>query len=298
MVAFVALDDDTSFTAVTAGAESNLATGVAALGRASRWVSRLGDDPLGRLVVREVTDRGVDVNVEIDRSRPTGLMTKHIIGGTTDRRYYRSGSAASALGPANVGSIDGATWVHVTGITPALSASARSLVEAVADREGTGDAKVSFDVNLRPVLWTDLATAADVLLSVARRCDVVFIGDDEAEALLGTSDADELAAAILERDDQELIVKRGAGPATLRTTTTSVTELAHHVDVVDPTGAGDAFAAGYLAGHCMGWEETARLRLGHAMAARVLGVTADVVPPFTDDELARLLEYRAADIRD
>jgi 2-dehydro-3-deoxygluconokinase len=288
MIAFVADDRTSDFVAVTAGAESNVAAGLAALGCTSRWVSRLGDDPLGRLVADEIATRGVDVAVEIDPERQTGVMTKHLVDGVTDRRYYRAGSAASALSPTDIARLGGAAWVHVTGITPALSGTARDLIDAVADRHGIGDAKVSFDVNLRPALWNDLDGAAEVLVSIARRCDLVFVGDDEAEALFGTSDTGALADLILRRDDQELVVKRGSGPATVATADTLVTEPALAVEVVDPTGAGDAFAAGYLAGRLWGWPAADRLRLGHAMASRVLGTVADVVPPFEPAELERL----------
>jgi 2-dehydro-3-deoxygluconokinase len=288
MVAFVAQAESTDFVAVTAGAESNVAAGVMALGGSSRWVSRLGNDPLGRLVSREVAGRGVEVCVEIDDRRQTGLMTKHLGAGGTDRRYYRAGSAASAMSPADLARVGQADWVHVTGITPALSPSARDLVEAIADRHGIGTALVSFDVNLRTVLWADTAGAAETLLSIARRCDLVLVGDDEAEVLFGTRDARQIAGMILVREDQELVLKRGPGPASLITRGGSFTEPALGVEVVDPTGAGDAFAAGYLTGRCRGWPAAARLRLGHVMASRVLGTVADTVPAFTAPERARL----------
>jgi 2-dehydro-3-deoxygluconokinase len=203
-------------------------------------------------------------------------------------RYYRSGSAASLLSPDDLGRAGTARWIHVTGITPALSASAAGLVAAVVGRRHGQTGRVSFDVNHRPRLWPDAAVAAEVVLPLARQADLVFIGSDEAEALFGTADAESLGALILRRDDQELVVKRGGGRASLVSLHGELTQAALAAEVVDVTGAGDAFAAGYLAATCFGWPGISRLQLGHVMAARVVAVLDDVPPPFTTEELAAL----------
>lgn len=283
MVVFTGRGNDREFLAVTGGAESNVAAGLAALGLRARWVSRLGDDHLGRLVAEAVAARGVDVAAEHDADRPTGVMVKHVGDGGTTRRYYRSESAARALSPADLPRIGQADWIHLTGITCAISPSASGLVDAILDRT-THRARVSFDVNLRPTLWASTADAARHLLGAARRADLVLLGDDEAETLFGTADERALATLILVRDDQELVLKRGPGPATVLTTAGTVTEPALRTDVVDPTGAGDAFAAGYLGARCLGWDRQARLRLGHLLASRVVTTIDDVCPPLTDRE--------------
>lgn len=284
MVAFVGRPGSREFVAVSAGAESNVAAGVAALGRRARWVSRLGDDPLGHQVADDIAGRGVDVDVVWDVEHPTGVMTKHVADGVTDRRYYRSQSAARALSPADIGRIGPTRWLHLTGITAAISSSAAELVDTLLDRRTSPGPLVSFDVNLRPALWPDTAAATERLLADARRADLVFIGDDEASTLFGTTDVDELAALILRRDRHELVLKRGDGPATWVTAGATLTEPARRVDVVDPTGAGDAFAAGWLAATCLGRPPLDRLRLGHLMASRVITVHEDVAPPFGPDE--------------
>ena len=178
--------------------------------------------------------------------------------------------------------------MHVTGITPALSPPAAGLVEAVLDRLSGHNGGMSFDLNYRAALWPDVNTAAEVLLGLARRADVVFVGDDEAEALFGTWEARALADLVLQRDEQELVLKQGAVGASVVTREGEVFEPALSAEVVDPTGAGDAFAAGYLAGRLLGWDVRARLRLGHLMGSRVVGVLEDVPPPFDAAELAAL----------
>ena len=292
MVGFVSQDDVRQFLATTAGAESNVAAGLAQLGCRVRWVSRVGDDPLGRFVEGEIAGRGVDVAVVRDDSHPTGVLTKHVTGDRTLVRYYRSESAARSLSVHDLDRLGNARWVHVTGITPALSASAAGMVEAVLDRSTGLDSRVSFDVNYRPALWPDASTAARVLVELSRRADVVFIGDDEAEALFGASTTTAIRDLILRRDDQELVLKRGADEATVITFGEEVSEPALSAPLVDATGAGDAFAAGYLAAGCFGWSTRDRLRLGHVMGARVVGVLDDTPPPFTPHELATLSPER------
>ncbi len=288
MVAFVAGSDRRRYLAVPAGAESNVAVGMAQLGCRTRWVSRLGDDPLGAFIEDSIAAGGVDVAVVRDRGRPTGVLTKHVTDSRTRVQYYRSESAARSLSVDDLIRAGRTRWMHVTGITPALSTSAADLVDAVIDR-GTGHSgRVSFDVNHRPALWFDTRAASRSLLAHCRGADVVFIGDDEAEALLGTSDAAALAALILAREDQELVLKRGATGASVVTRGGEVFESALPAEVVDPTGAGDAFAAGYLAASCFGWSAQARLRLGHLLGSRVVGVLEDVSPPFSPAELEAL----------
>lgn len=288
MVAFVAEGDSSRFRATPAGAESNVAMGIARLGLRAQWVSRLGDDPLGRLIEKWIGDDGVDVAVSRDGERQTGVLTKHVGASRTDVRYYRSGSAARLLSPDDLLRAGEARWMHVTGITPALSPSAADLVGAVVGRRARHRGRVSFDVNHRRALWPDAATAARVVLPLAQQADLVFIGNDEAETLFGTADSGALAELILRRDDQELVVKRAADRASLVTRLGEVSQPALAVDVVDVTGAGDAFAAGYLAATCFGWPAGTRLQLGHVMASRVVGVLDDVPPPFTSRELAAL----------
>ncbi|HSF84211.1 MAG TPA: sugar kinase [Acidimicrobiia bacterium] len=288
MVAFVTRSDPRHYLAVTAGAESNVAVGVTQLGRRAQWVSRLGGDPLGDFVADSIAARGVDVAAVRDATRPTGVLTKHVTESRTEVQYYRSESAARALSADDVRRAGPTRWIHVTGITPALSASAAAMVDAVTARRLRLPARVSFDVNHRPVLWPDSATATRTLLPHCRRADVVFIGDDEGQALFGTSDAAALARLILRRDDQELVVKHGARGASRITRSNATFVPALAADVLDVTGAGDAFAAGYLAASCLGWPVPARLRLGHLLGARVVGVLEDVPPPLTVAELGEL----------
>ena len=288
MAAFL-VDGDSNLSARTAvGAESNVAAGMAQLGCRSRWISRVGDDALGRLVHDAVACHGVDVRVTWDAVHHTGLLVKELRPTGTRVRYYRNESAARHLCTSDVHDAGSARWMHVTGITPALSSSAADMVEAIVDRRTRHTGRVSFDANYRPSLWPDAAAAAKVIVSLARRADLVFIGYDEADALLGTTDTQGVANELLTRSDQEVVLKRGDGPATAVTSSQEMSEPPLRTTVVDVTGAGDAFAAGYLTAHCWGWEVRDRLRLGHFLAARAVGDVSDQGPALSPEELLQL----------
>ncbi|MCR2783500.1 MULTISPECIES: sugar kinase [unclassified Microbacterium] len=254
------------------GAESNVASHVAAAGVPAAWYSRLGDDALGRRIAARIASRGVDISrVDIDRRHPTGLYVKDPGRGVT---YYRAGSAASHLSRADADALefDGVAVVHVSGITPALSVSAAAFLAHVIDRARRAGVLVSFDVNHRAPLWSAAAASAP-LLALARRADVVFVGRDEAETLWRAATPE--AARALLADVPQLIVKDGAVGATLFDGQAAMFEPALVVDVVEPVGAGDAFAGGYLAALLSGDGPAARLRAGHARAALTMQTTGD-----------------------
>ncbi|MFD3521537.1 sugar kinase [Streptomyces sp. NPDC058653] len=263
-----------------AGAESNVAMYLADHGVPARWVSALGDDPFGRRVRERIAASGVDVSgVRTDPARPTGLLVKNPGTDATSVHYYRTGSAASALGP---GTLDqpafrDAALVHLTGITPALSASCRALVERALRPERPY--AVSFDVNHRPALWGD-EPAAEVLRPLAARADLVLVGLDEAQALWGAALSDDGPDAVRELlpEPRVLVVKDGPRAATAYVGPDTYTVRAPKVRVVEPVGAGDAFAGGFLAGLLHYDDPVRALRLGHLTAASALRVLTDHGP--------------------
>ncbi|MFY7065149.1 sugar kinase [Nocardiopsis changdeensis] len=270
-----------SLTLGTGGAESNVAVALARLGHTAAWVSRVGDDPFGRIVTDAVAERGVDVSgVTVDPGRPTGLYVKDTAPGGAGVLYYRSSSAASALSAVDADRVwsFGARLVHLSGITPALSAQAAALVEHLLTGHSDAGALRSFDVNHRPALWPARA-AAHILLDLARRADVVFVGRDEAERLWGTPTAEDVRAVLPEVPT--LVVKDAEHGATCFSGADAVFEPSPEVDVVEAVGAGDAFAAGFLSGLLDGLPVRSRLRLGHAVAGEVLRSRGDTLedPP-------------------
>jgi 2-dehydro-3-deoxygluconokinase len=261
----------------TAGAESNVAVQLARLGHRVCWVSRLGTDVFGDRLLADIGAAGVDVSrVRRQSTHPTAVYFKDCEGQRTQVLYYRAGSAASTVTPQDVAPVLADTdVVHLTGITSALSGSCRDTVEFVLDQPRGARPTVSFDVNHRPVLWSDVETAAKVLLDQARRADIVFVGQDEAHRLWGAERAADVRALVPRVPC--LVVKDGDVGATSFTAEGEVFSPAPTVEVVEPVGAGDAFAAGYLTARLRGLPEPVRLRWGHLLAAMALMSTADQV---------------------
>ncbi len=274
------------------GAESNVACGLATLGHRVAWLSRVGDDPFGQRIRAELAARGVDVGaVGVDPVHPTGVYFKDPAPEATRVLYYRSGSAAAHMGPelARAPELQGPRIVHVSGITAALSGScARLLEEIVVHRTPWDDGGrrpiVSFDVNHRPALWSRRgADAASASRDLARAADLVLVGRDEAEALWGTAHPDDIASLLA---PAPLVVVKDAEHGATSYAAGDVTFVpAPEIEVVEPVGAGDAFAAGYLSGVLEDLDEASRLRLGHLSAATALRSRDDI--PDLSEALAR-----------
>ncbi|GLI27747.1 sugar kinase [Agromyces rhizosphaerae] len=252
----------------TGGAEGNVAIGLARLGTPVTWLGRVGADDLGRRVVRELRAEGVDVVAPVDAGAPTGLLVKSTpAAGRTDVAYYRAGSAGSRLEASDLDAVDVSEYalVHVTGITPALSASASDAVDALVARAVAAGVPVSFDVNHRSSLWTDADAAAERYRALAAQASVVFAGDDEAALLVGPGSPEELAERVSALGPAEVVIKLGAEGALARATAPErapevVQRAAVQVEVVDTVGAGDAFVAGYLAERVAGLPLARRLQ--------------------------------------
>jgi 2-dehydro-3-deoxygluconokinase len=270
------------------GAESNVACHLAGLGVRASWVSAVGDDALGRAVVASVAASGVDTsNVIIDPARPTGLYLKEV-DPANSVRYYRTGSAASHLGPDLVArlDLDGVDIVHTSGITPALSRSCLELMRALfAIPRHTH--RISFDLNWRPALWRDQDRS--VLRELADAADLVLVGADEAEQVWGVSDPGKIRELL--PGPATLVVKQGERGATMiERDLPEVFEPALRVDVVEPIGAGDAFAAGFLAATLAEASPGKRLRAGHLRAAGALRTREDLGIPLPPELVAELLD--------
>ncbi|MGH1565002.1 sugar kinase [Mumia sp. DW29H23] len=279
----------TQLTLSVAGAESNVAIALSRLGVPVTWIGRLGTDAVGDVVRRELGAEGVDLVVVRDPDAPTGVMIKeHRSAATTRVWYHRAGSAGSRLEPADVPEdvVARARVLHVTGITPALSASAAAAAERAVDLAREAGVLVSFDVNHRSKLWGSAAAAA-ALASLVARSDVVFAGLDEA-ALFVDVDADadpaEVAHALTRLGPAQAVVKLGSQGCVAVVDGAVHRQEALRVPVVDPVGAGDAFVGGYLAGLVDDDAPAARLQLAVTLGAFACTVDGDWEGlPFRDD---------------
>ena len=274
------------------GAEANVCIAASRLGAATAWVGRLGSDRVGDLIARRLTANGVTAAVARDPGF-TGLMIcTRRTSSAVEVDYHRQGSAGSRLAPDDLPEdlLDVGGVLHVTGITPALSDSARDTVFRAIEHAHARRIPVSFDVNYRAKLWAR-DTAAPVLGAIAEKADIVFAGPEEAQILLGTaaSDPSELARAIAARGPREVIVKLGDMGCLALIDDTVHRTPAVRTEVFDPVGAGDAFVAGYLVERINGWGPERRLDTAVRMGAIAVSVPGDCENLPFRDELDTLL---------
>ncbi|WCK56569.1 sugar kinase [Aneurinibacillus sp. Ricciae_BoGa-3] len=262
------------------GAESNVCIGLARLGHAASWVSRVGDDEFGRAMVSFIRGEGVDVSqVKTDPSAPTGLYFKEIRRENDVRvYYYRSSSAASCLHKDDISEdyIKQAKFLHVTGITPALSDSCFEAIFYAIEVARQHKVKIVFDPNLRKKLWSE-EKARETLLAIASKADIVLPGVEEGEFMFGETQPDVIGKRFLELGAQLVVLKVGAKGSIAYTHEKKTEVPGFKVDqVIDPVGAGDAFAAGFLSGQLDGLSLEGSLQRGNALGAMATMTYGDV----------------------
>ena len=306
LAAFVAttpgpLAEVTRFERHVAGAEANVAVGMSRLGHSVAYIGRVGDDGFGTAIVRTLRGEGVDLtHLAVDRDARTGVMFRERrVLGAIDVIYHRAGSAASRLTTDDVdraaadGLFSGVRWLHLTGITPALSPTARAATERARDVARQAGATISLDINLRRRLWSE-DEAAPVLRGLAAEVDVVLGSVDELALVAGTDgdgDPADIVAAAARLGPTTVVAKLGAGGAIgFEPGGRPVQSPAFAVPlVVDPVGAGDAFCAGFIAGRLDGADLATALHMGNACGALAVVASGDQAGLPDRAELGRFL---------
>jgi 2-dehydro-3-deoxygluconokinase len=286
------LEDVDSYRRSTAGAELNVAIGLARLGLRAGYISRLGDDSFGRCITAALDREGVDrTHVGIDVSHPTGFMLKSRSDDGSDPKteYFRRGSAASRLGPSDHPRTycASARHLHLTGIFAAVAPSTRELVFEMATDARQAGRTVSFDPNLRPSLWRSPAEMVECLKRLAATSDWILPGLAEGRLLTGRDSPQRIADFYLERGARCVVVKLGPSGAYFA----SAAERGHAVGtavahVVDTVGAGDGFAVGVVSALLEGLPLSRAAARGNTIGARVVQFPGDCDGLPTRAELA------------
>lgn len=267
------------FTRRVAGAESNVAIGLSRLGHKVGWISKVGKDEFGKTILSSVRGEGVDTSQVIeDELHPTGVFFKeHKSLGNVQIYYYRKHSAASNMRTEELNTkyIVNSKYLHLTGITPALSMECYSTVMHAIEVAKSNGVKVSFDPNLRKKLWSE-SKAKEVLLEIVSKADIVMPSITEAQFLLGTKDV---------QKQGELLLNKGASIIAIKDSTKGTFYFTKKeegfipnfpVIEVDPVGAGDAFAAGFISGLLNDFPIEKAVERGNAMGALAVTVSGDV----------------------
>lgn len=276
------LDDMRNLRVEVGGAESNVCTALARLGRATAWVSRLPDHALGDVIVRALRADGVEVTAV--RRVPGERVGTYFVEYAGSPRaiqviYDRADSAAAHL------SVDDVDWdyvldtrvLHLTGITAALSAGCYVVVREAIQRARAAGVTVSFDVNYRGKLW-GAETARAQLLPLIAEADVLFCKGSDAGLLFGCKgEPPELLAQLQTQTRAQVVISTfGERGAALLHQNQFYFQPALPVQIVDRIGSGDAFAAGVLDGWLDG-DVPDGLRRGVALAAIALTQHGDRV---------------------
>lgn len=266
------LSDVSGYSMAVAGAEFNVAVGLARLNMPVTYLTRLGEDPFGQKIVRTLQRNGIGSEfVSFSKERSTGFMLKSKVS-TGDPKifYFRKGSAASTLSKEDVDRMDfsGYGFVHLTGIFPALSESTKEASFYLIKKAREHGLTVSFDPNLRPQLWPDTETMVQTLNEFAALSDYVLPGEAEGELLCGDRDPRKIGQFYLERGAKAVVTKMGSRGAYLMTEQDQELVPGFSIEkVVDTVGAGDGFAAGILSALMEGKNLYEAVRRANAVGA-------------------------------
>ena len=246
------------------GAELNTAVAVSRLGHSASWISRLPDNPLGRLVANHAREAGVDTS-HVMYSKDERLGLYFLEFGAAPRAssviYDRKGSAIAAVQPGMVPwakVFAGSKWFHVTGITPALSASSAATTREAMMAAKAAGVKTSMDLNYRVKLWTT-TEAGNCLSDLMQYCDVLITTEEDVEKVFGItgSNYEEVAAKVADKFKLDVVaITLRENPLVWRNTWTGMAyqkgkvykTRTYEVEIVDRLGAGDSFAAGLIHG--------------------------------------------------
>jgi len=233
------------------GAPANVLACLSKLGRSTTFLGKVGDDEFGRFLVDELRSLGIDIGgVRVADSVRTTLAFVHLDAkGERSFSFYRNPGADTTLTPSEVDAerIASSKIFHFGSLSltdePARGATLSAL--AVAKKNGI---IVSYDPNLRPLLWRSLAEAREQMLSVMRYVDIVKVSEEEMELLTGESDPDRGSGIIHDRYGVALtLVTLGREGCVYRFKGEVGRSPAFSgLQVADTTGAGDAFLGGFL----------------------------------------------------
>ena len=288
-----------SFLKRTAGAETNVAIGLARLGLKVGWASRLGTDSMARSLLASMRSEGIDCSrVICDAAQRTGMQFKGRVTDGSDPpvESHRSGSAASQMSVADVDAVwlRSARHLHATGVFPGLSASTRAAAHHTFDvmraalhaEPQAARRTISFDPNLRPGLWATPELMRTEINRLAERADWVFPGIDEGRFLTGQTTPQAIARHYRERGASLVVVKLGAQGAYFdaaddnvgageRAAACGFVSGVPVTSVIDTVGAGDGFAVGVISALLEGLSVTAAVQRGAWIGARAVQVLGD-----------------------
>ncbi|HVZ01605.1 MAG TPA: sugar kinase [Dongiaceae bacterium] len=298
LVEFNQLPDGDLYKAGFGGDTSNTAIAAARQGARAGYFTILGQDRFGDLLEALWRHEGVDIaTVKRDPAAPTGIyFVTHGADGH-HFHYYRAGSAASRMTPADLprDAIAAAKILHVSAISQAISENACETVFAAMDIARAAGVRVCFDTNLRLKLWP-LERARTSIDAAIRRADILRPAFDDAQKLTGLEDADAILDRYLAMGPQLVVMTMGKDGVLLADGAQRHRIAPHRVQAVDATGAGDTFNGAFLARLIAGDAPLDAARYANAAAALKTTGYGAVAPMPRPDAVRRFLAGQAAEL--
>jgi 2-dehydro-3-deoxygluconokinase len=277
------------------GDTSNALIAAARQGATCAYITKLGEDDFGRMLLGLWNEEGIDTEgVRIDPSAPTGIyFVRHGKDGHMFS-YLRSGSAASRMQPADVPPplIERARYLHVSGISQAISASANDCVAYAINIARAAGVKVAYDPNLRLKLWS-LDRARAVILATIPLTDYFLPSLDDVRLLSGLDDPIAIVDWCHRQGARIVIFKLGTAGSWISDGEDRTPIAAFRIDAIDATGAGDCFDGSLLARLAAGDDVISATRWASAAAALTTTGYGAVAPLPTADRVAELLRAHA-----
>lgn len=245
------LDSVNGYSLSVAGAEFNVATGAARLSHKTSYLTKLGNDPFGKLIARTLKENHIDDSlIFFTKEKTTGFMLKSKVEkGDPDTFYFRKGSAASTLSKEDIDKVDFSKYshVHLTGIFPALSESTKEATYYIIEKARKHNLFISFDPNLRPSLWESTEKMVSVLNDLSSKADLVLPGDSEGAILCNTKDPYKICKFYRDLGAKTVVTKCGPKGAFCSHIDKEFMVNGFIIDkVIDTVGAGDGFACGVI----------------------------------------------------
>lgn len=284
--------DGRSYVQGFGGDTSNAMIAAARQGAKSAYVTKLGDDELGRMCLKLWSDEGIDTHgVTIDSVAPTGIyFVRHDQDGH-QFSYLRSGSAASRMQPADVPAplIERARYLHVSGISQAISASATDTVFHAIRVAREAKVTVAYDPNLRLKRWP-LDRARAIILATIPLADYFLPSLDDVRQVSGVDDSDAILDWCHRHGARNVVLKLGTEGSIVSVGDQRTSVPAHRVKAVDATGAGDCFDGSFLAHLAVGEDAVSAARWASAAAAIATTGYGAVAPLPTAEQVACFMD--------
>jgi len=247
---------------------------VARLGHPAEFIGACGDDDFGQCLLKRFEQDGVGADhVVLIEAVATGCaFVTYFSDGSRRFLFHIGNSAAGQLPEPTAEMLADAAWLHVCGSTLSADERMRLVCYRACELAVAAGARISFDPNLRPELLGGEDALRRVCAPVVEAASLVLPSGDEAQLLTGASGAEAACEALIASGVELVALKRGSAGCVIFSASETVALPAYEVEVVDPTGAGDCFDAGFVVGLSEGLSLAATGRLANACGA--LGATA------------------------